>query len=129
MKAHRAINSKVEGDFLIAKVAVPASAGGVIAAGSEIENKLADEFRHLLDQPHPIAMIVDLEDVAHCSSGFLGLLLDVRKTLLRNGGQICLCGLNVSLREKVRSLNLEGQVFIVADDETDAIAKRHIWQR
>lgn len=88
----------------------------------EQEDLLREELRRVLDSIQTTKVIFDFGGVVNCSSGSLGALIEMQNTLAHRLGRLSLCRLGHHLREKMRTLNLEGTVFPIYASELEAIA-------
>lgn len=92
-------------------------------ADALLVTELQDELLDLIESQHPTHLLIDFRHVVQCSTAVINGLLRTKKRLLVDGGQLKLCGMNPSIREAYRMLNLDGTVFQIyetADDALDA---------
>jgi anti-anti-sigma regulatory factor len=104
------------GDVTVVRVVDPRLFDTMIV--TEFEDDLLD----LVDMHLPQNVLIDFGAVTHCSTAVINGLLRAKKRLVARKGQLALCGMTDSIREAYRTLNLDGTVFAIYDNESEALA-------
>ena len=95
----------------------------LISAESSVE--LEEELLEFIDSESPSNTVVTFEQVHSLSSRVINSLLQVRTVLKQHEGQVKLCALRPHILRVFRILNLDGTVFEIYDDTTDAVNSFH----
>ncbi len=74
----------------------------------------------LVERQQPPKLLVDLGNVEYCATALINVLLTTQKSVQARSGVTKLCALREVLLETLQCLKLDGTVFSVYADETDA---------
>lgn len=83
----------------------------------ELRNELVD----FVEQRRPSRLIVDFSLVGYCSTAVIAAVLMAKKRLDAKGGQMKLCGMSDAVHETFQMLKLDGTIFEIYADKTDAV--------
>ena len=64
-------------------------------------------------------IVLDLSQLKQISSGFISKIIELKKTLVADGGGLALCGIGPDVAKVFKLLNLQ-KVFTMAKDEYEA---------
>lgn len=81
-----------------------------------------EELLSLVEAEGPNKAVVDFSQVVHCSTAVINGLLRAKKRIVKAGGQLKLCGMEASIRDAYRLLNLDGTVFLIYETVDEAVA-------
>lgn len=85
------------------------------------QEQLRDELLDLVATTVPIQLVINMARVEMIGSQAIGALIDVRKVVLQDGGQLAFCGVELNVHASFQVLNLEGTLFNVFDSESAAL--------
>ena len=83
-----------------------------------LTESLATDLWSLLEKCRQETVEVDLEGVTIFPTTTINCLVQLQKQLRNAHRELVLCGVNETVRAKLRSLNLEGTVFHVLDESS-----------
>ena len=84
--------------------------------------ELSEELIDFVEQERPRTLLVDFSRVEYCSTAVMNALLIAQKRLQSEGGLMKLYGMNDSVREAFRQLDLDSTAFDICDIEAAAMA-------
>ncbi len=84
--------------------------------------ELREELGNFFEEQQPLKILVDFSNVRWSSTAGVNGLLRIRERLKTVGGQLKLCGMSADVRDKFRMLNLDGRVFDIYADRSEALA-------
>lgn len=64
--------------------------------------------------------VIDLSGLAYMGSSVLGLMVNIRERVRRNGGKLVLCGMNAKLHQVFRTCSLE-RLFVIRGTREEAV--------
>ncbi len=103
-----------KGDVLVANIL------GKSLLDSAVIRELSGELMAVVaDRPHKL--VVRFAEVSRCSTEVINVLLQAKKRLLTDGGDLHICEMSESIRHTFRILNLDGTVFAIFETQEDAI--------
>jgi len=83
--------------------------------------ELRDELNEFVDQHRPGKLLVDFSDVQYCSTALIAALVQIKKRMGPEGGQIRFCGMNDAVRDTFKWLRLDGTLFDIYDTQSAAM--------
>lgn len=83
--------------------------------------ELRDELNQFVDQHQSGKLLVDFSEVQYCSTAVVAALVQIKKRLASEGGQVRFCGMNDTVRDTFRWLRLDGTLFDIYDTESAAM--------
>ncbi|MBC8872264.1 MAG: STAS domain-containing protein [Planctomycetes bacterium] len=83
--------------------------------------ELRNELARFAEEEQPAKLLVDFSNVEYCSTAVIAALVQIRKRLGAEGGQIKFCGLNESVHEAFKMLKLDGTLFDIHATEAAAM--------
>jgi len=83
-------------------------------------NEIQRAIVAFVEQERPHRLIVDFVNVRRFSSETINALLRARRRLVEYQGEMRLCGMRPEVREVFRLMRLDGTVFDVFEDRTEA---------
>ena len=96
-----------------------------LSSGQENAKYHAHEFEEellaIIDARKPKQMVIDFTGVTQCSTAVINSLLTARKAVIKEGGELRLCGMKDTVRAAYRILNLEGRIFVILETRDEAL--------
>jgi anti-anti-sigma factor len=90
--------------------------------GTDDYADLQTELMQVGREMRPRLLVVDLGEVSYCSTAVVNGLLQLRKELVKHGGELKLAGLSPEVREVFHCLRLENTIFKIYESTAAAIA-------
>ncbi len=87
---------------------------------SAVIQELAAELMAVVAD-RPTKLVVRFAEVSRCSTEVINVLLQAKKRLLTDGGDLHICEMTEGIRHTFRILNLDGTVFAIFETQEDAI--------
>ncbi len=84
--------------------------------------ELRKEILRLLDGRKPPRLVLDLSGVPYMDSSAIAVLVELLKPIRKNGGKICLCGLQPRVKGLLDIVRLDS-VFTIAATQAEALVK------
>lgn len=94
----------------------------LILQGTTLAEMIKLELMQIADVTHCDLLVVDFDRVKLVSSSVISSLLGVKRHLASTNGRLKLCGMSESLRYVFKSLNMDGTVFEIVADVSEALA-------
>ncbi len=79
------------------------------------------ELQEAVQTRQPKQMLVDFANVQRTATGIINSLLLAKKALIAIGGDIAFFNVSENIRHTYRVLRLEGTMFLIFDEERDAL--------
>jgi anti-anti-sigma regulatory factor len=79
------------------------------------------ELLSFIDQEQPAKLVVNFNSVKSSSTEMINNMLKAKRRLLKHNGALKLCGINETVREVYKVLNMDGTVFEIYERCSDAI--------
>ena len=79
------------------------------------------ELQEAVQTHQPKQVLVDFEHVQRTATGVINSLLLAKKSLIAIGGDIAFFNVSENIRHTYRVLRLEGTMFLIFDDEREAL--------
>ncbi len=83
---------------------------------------LRDDLNRFVEQERPEKLLVDFSHVEYCSTAVISALMTVRDHLETYEHAMKFCSMSEAVRELFRTLNLDGDVFDIHNDQATAVA-------
>ena len=87
----------------------------------DFQEQLRDELMSLVKATSPQKLLLSLKGVEFMGSNAIGILINVRKAVDACGGRLYLCDLQTNVRMAFKVLNLEGTLFKIFSNESEAL--------
>ena len=87
-----------------------------------VTHEMQEELVQFAESEKPSKLIVNFAQVRRCSTEVINAMLRTRKRIASEGGEMRLAGMQTTIRDVFRMLNLEGNVFDIFDTLDDAKA-------
>ena len=84
--------------------------------------ELSEELAEFIEQERPRKLLVDFSRVQYCSTAVMNTLLVAQRRLQSEGGCMKVYGMNDSVREAFRRLNLDRTAFDIYATQAAAMA-------
>ena len=85
-------------------------------------SELDDELIGYIEDKKPRHLVIDFQRVTQCSTAVINSALRAKKRMVATNGVVKLCGMNKSIRDAYKMLNLDGTVFDIYADADAALA-------
>jgi anti-anti-sigma regulatory factor len=116
MSGYRFFTTEQIGDATIARPVDPHLQGTALAELVKLE------LMQIFEATGCKTAIVDLRNVKLISSSVISSMLGVKRQLSASGVPFLMCGMSDSLRYVFRTLNMDGNVFNIVDDVSEALS-------
>jgi anti-anti-sigma regulatory factor len=116
MSGYRFFTTEQIGDATIARPVDPHLQGTALAELVKLE------LLQIFEATACKTAIVDFQNVKLISSSVISSMLGVKRQLSASGVPFLMCGMSDSLRYVFRTLNMDGNVFNIVDDVSEALS-------
>ena len=106
-------SARAEGEAVIARLA-----GNLTIVNAP---ELRVGLTRLIEEHAPTRLVLNFTDITYLDSATLGVLIEARKAVAGNNGQVALTNLSPQIRGLIGIMKLD-TVFVIADTEADALA-------